>query len=233
MGPPPAFKGLSRLPGQHLAPASTNQVVHGIPSSKQVIPRSEPAQIDTAPTNVGGITAQLRFPVCVGESSEGGAPAESGWAPESLMKGPGPGPRPATTLPLDIAGAVQDHVEAPRLCRRGGLQPAIGVEPQPARRAFVFNFRPTTCPTSSCVAGMTLAVGADSQRRQQRSARTLADAGTVVTADGSLSAQWEAHIVVTSDGCEILTDRRTSKPTGHSGSSRGAGPSPSGIKPAW
>ena len=29
----------------------------------------------------------------------------------------------------------------------------------------------------------------------------------VVTVDGSLSAQWEHTIVVTTDGCEILTDR--------------------------
>jgi len=29
----------------------------------------------------------------------------------------------------------------------------------------------------------------------------------MVTVDGSLSAQWEHTIVVSSDGCEILTDR--------------------------
>ena len=37
--------------------------------------------------------------------------------------------------------------------------------------------------------------------------RTLKDRWTVVTVDGSLSAQWEHTIVVASDGCEILTDR--------------------------
>ena len=35
--------------------------------------------------------------------------------------------------------------------------------------------------------------------------RTLADRWTIVTADGSLSAQWEHTVVVTKDGCEILT----------------------------
>jgi methionyl aminopeptidase len=37
--------------------------------------------------------------------------------------------------------------------------------------------------------------------------RTLRDRWTVVTVDGSLSAQWEHTIAVTGDGCEILTDR--------------------------
>ena len=37
--------------------------------------------------------------------------------------------------------------------------------------------------------------------------RTLRDGWTVVTKDGNLSAQWEHTILVTSDGCEILTDR--------------------------
>ena len=37
-----------------------------------------------------------------------------------------------------------------------------------------------------------------------KAARTTA---AVVTVDGGLSAQWEHTIAVTSDGCEILTDR--------------------------
>jgi methionyl aminopeptidase len=35
--------------------------------------------------------------------------------------------------------------------------------------------------------------------------RQLDDGWTVVTADGSLSAQWEHMIAVTEDGAEILT----------------------------
>jgi methionyl aminopeptidase len=35
--------------------------------------------------------------------------------------------------------------------------------------------------------------------------RVLDDGWTVVTADGSLSAQFEHTILVTRDGCEILT----------------------------
>ena len=35
--------------------------------------------------------------------------------------------------------------------------------------------------------------------------RHLEDGWTIVTADGSLSAQWEHTVVVTRDGCEIMT----------------------------
>lgn len=36
--------------------------------------------------------------------------------------------------------------------------------------------------------------------------RMLEDGWTIVTADGSLSAQWEHTVVVTRDGCEIMTE---------------------------
>ena len=37
--------------------------------------------------------------------------------------------------------------------------------------------------------------------------KTLSDGWTVITSDGSLSAQWEHTVLVTKDGYEILTDR--------------------------
>ena len=33
------------------------------------------------------------------------------------------------------------------------------------------------------------------------------DGWTVITKDGNLSAQWEHTVLVTKNGCEILTDR--------------------------
>ena len=36
--------------------------------------------------------------------------------------------------------------------------------------------------------------------------RELADGWTIVTADGSLSAQWEHTVVVTQSGCERMTE---------------------------
>ena len=53
---------------------------------------------------------------------------------------------------------------------------------------------------------MTLAVE-PSLNAGSKDCRTLKDRWTVVTRDGRMSAQWEHTIVVTSDGCEILTDR--------------------------
>jgi methionyl aminopeptidase len=39
--------------------------------------------------------------------------------------------------------------------------------------------------------------------------RQLGDGWTIVTADGSLSAQFEHTVLVTRDGCEILTPSPT------------------------
>ncbi len=43
--------------------------------------------------------------------------------------------------------------------------------------------------------------------------RHLDDGWTIVTADGSLSAQWEHTVVVTADGCEITTALREAAPS--------------------
>jgi methionyl aminopeptidase len=39
----------------------------------------------------------------------------------------------------------------------------------------------------------------------RRDVRLLPDGWTVITRDHSLSAQWEHTILVTRDGCEVLT----------------------------
>jgi len=41
----------------------------------------------------------------------------------------------------------------------------------------------------------------------RRHVKLLADGWTVVTKDHSLSAQWEHTVLVTEDGCEVLTRR--------------------------
>ena len=73
-------------------------------------------------------------------------------------------------------------------------------------RIVPFNFRTDELPNVTLRPGMTLAVEPILNAGSKR-CRTLKDRWTVVTQDGSLSAQWEHTIVVTSDGCEILTDR--------------------------
>jgi methionyl aminopeptidase len=42
----------------------------------------------------------------------------------------------------------------------------------------------------------------------KRHVKVLPDGWTVVTKDHSLSAQWEHTVLVTPDGCEVLTRRR-------------------------
>ena len=70
----------------------------------------------------------------------------------------------------------------------------------------VFNFRTEDLPNMILRSGMTLAIE-PIINEGNKLCRTLNDRWTVVTMDGSLSAQWEHTVLVTEDGCEILTDR--------------------------
>ena len=106
---------------------------------------------------------------------------------------------------LDIAGAVQDHVEANGYAvvedyTGHGVGRNLHEEPS------VFNYRTRDLPNVQLRAGMTLAVE-PILNAGAKHCRTLKDHWTVVTQDGSLSAQWEHTVLVTDQGCEILTDR--------------------------
>ena len=200
MGATPSFKGYHGFPASICA-SINNQVVHGIPSAKQVIRAGDLLKIDTG-AYFEGYHGDSCVSVCVGESSEE-ARRLSRVAQESLMKGLAQ-VKAGNTL-LDIAGAVQDHVEAHGYAvvedyTGHGVGRNLHEEPS------VFNFRTNDLPNVKLRPGMTLAVE-PILNAGSKVCRTLADRWTVVTADGSLSAQWEHTIVVTSDGCEILTDR--------------------------
>ena len=113
--------------------------------------------------------------------------------------------RAGNTL-LDIAGAVQDHVESHGYAvvedyTGHGIGRNLHEEPS------VFNYRTNQLPNVRLRPGMTLAVE-PILNAGGRACRTLRDGWTVVTADRSLSAQWEHTVVVTREGCDILTDRR-------------------------
>ena len=106
---------------------------------------------------------------------------------------------------LDIAGAVEDHVKANGFSvvedyTGHGVGRNLHEEPS------VFNFRTDDPPNVTLRPGMTLAIE-PILNAGSKACRTLKDRWTVVTRDGSLSAQWEHTVLVTSDGCEILTDR--------------------------
>ena len=200
MGATPSFMGYHGFPASICA-SINNEVVHGIPSNKRVIHAGDLLKVDTG-AYFDGYHGDSCITVCVGDVSEE-ARKLSRVAQESLMAGLSQ-IRAGNTL-LDIAGAVEDHVKANQFSvvedyTGHGVGRNLHEEPS------VFNFRTNDLPNVKLRPGMTLAVE-PILNAGSNACRTLKDRWTVVTKDGSLSAQWEHTIVVTSDVCEILTDR--------------------------
>jgi len=201
MGATPSFKGYHGFPASICA-SINHEVVHGIPSGKRVIRAGDLVKIDTG-AYFEGYHGDSCISLCVGEAASEEARRLTRVAQESLMKGLAR--IKAGNSLLDIAGAVQDHVEAHGYAvvedyTGHGVGRNLHEEPS------VFNFRTRDLPNMTLRAGMTLAVE-PILNAGSKACRTLKDRWTVVTEDGSLSAQWEHTIAVTSDGCEILTDR--------------------------
>ena len=201
MGATPSFKGYHGFPASICA-SINDEVVHGIPSSKRVIRAGDLLKVDTG-AYFEGYHGDSCVTICVGEGVPDAARTLSRVAQESLMKGLAT-VKAGSTL-LELAGAVQDHVEAHGFAvvedyTGHGVGRNLHEEPS------VFNYRTRDLPNMVLRPGMTLAVE-PILNAGSRACRTLKDRWTVVTVDGSFSAQWEHTIVVTSDGCEILTDR--------------------------
>jgi methionyl aminopeptidase len=201
MGATPSFKGYHGFPASICA-SINNEVVHGIPNAKRLIEAGDLIKIDTG-AYFEGYHGDSCVTICVGEGVPEQARTLSRVAQESLMKGLAQ-IKAGNTL-LDIAGAVQDHVEAHGFAvvedyTGHGVGRNLHEEPS------VFNYRTRDLPNLKLRPGMTLAVE-PILNAGSKACRTLKDRWTVITVDGSLSAQWEHTIAVTSDGCEILTDR--------------------------
>ncbi len=201
MGATPSFKGYHGFPASICA-SINNEVVHGIPSAKRVIKAGDLVKIDTG-AYYEGFHGDSCVTLCVGEGVPEEARRLSRVAQESLMQGLAT-VKAGSTL-LELAGAVQDHVEAHGYAvvedyTGHGVGRNLHEEPS------VFNYRTRDLPNMQLRAGMTLAVE-PILNAGSKACRTLKDRWTVVTVDGSLSAQLEHTIVVTSDGCDILTDR--------------------------
>jgi methionyl aminopeptidase len=201
MGAVPSFKGYHGFPASICA-SINNEVVHGIPSGKRVIKAGDLMKIDTG-AYFDGYHGDSCVTICVGEGVPDHARTLARVAQESLMKGLAT-VKAGSTL-LELAGAVQDHVEAHGFAvvedyTGHGVGRNLHEEPS------VFNYRTRELPNMKLRPGMTLAVE-PILNAGSKACRTLKDRWTVVTVDGSLSAQWEHTIAVTSDGCEILTDR--------------------------
>ena len=200
MGATPSFKGYHGFPASICA-SINNEVVHGIPSSKRVIRKGDLLKVDTG-AYFEGYHGDSCVTICVGDASEE-AQTLSRVARESLMAGLAQ-VKAGNTL-LDIAGAVEDHVKSNGFSvvedyTGHGVGRNLHEEPS------VFNFRTDDLPNVTLRPGMTLAIE-PILNAGSKACRTLKDRWTVVTRDGSLSAQWEHTVLVTSDGCEILTDR--------------------------
>jgi methionyl aminopeptidase len=200
MGAVPSFKGYHGFTGTICA-SINNEVVHGIPSVKRVIRDGDLLKVDTG-AQFEGYHGDSCVTICVGAVPDE-ARQLSLVAQQSLMQGLAQ-IRAGNTL-LDIAAAVQDHVEAHGYAvvedyTGHGVGRNLHEEPS------VFNYRTRELPNVTLRAGMTLAVE-PILNAGSKGCRTLKDHWTVITQDGSLSAQWEHTVLVTETGCEILTDR--------------------------
>lgn len=200
MGATPSFKGYHGFPASICA-SINNEVVHGIPSPKRVIRQGDLLKVDTG-AYFEGYHGDSCITICLGDAPQE-AQTLSRVAKEALMAGLSQ-VKAGNTL-LDIAGAVEDHVKANGFSvvedyTGHGVGRNLHEEPS------VFNFRTDELPNVTLRPGMTLAIE-PILNAGSKACRTLRDQWTVVTRDGSLSAQWEHTVLVTSDGCEILTDR--------------------------
>ena len=106
---------------------------------------------------------------------------------------------------MDIAGAIQDHVEANGFAIVEDFT-GHGVGRNLHEEPSVFNFRTREMPNVKLRSGMTLAIEPILNAKSKLT-RILADRWTAVTVDNSLSAQFEHTVLVTDSGYEILTDR--------------------------
>ncbi|MFN9620953.1 MAG: type I methionyl aminopeptidase [Synechococcaceae cyanobacterium] len=201
LGAVPSFKGYHGFPASICA-SINEEVVHGIPSARRTIRPGDLLKVDTG-AYYEGFHGDSCITLCVGEGVSEEAQRLSRVAQEALMKGLAT-VRAGSTL-LELAGAVQDHVEAHGYAVVEDFT-GHGVGRNLHEEPSVFNFRTRDLPDLTLRPGMTLAVE-PILNAGRKDCRTHKDRWTVVTVDGSLSAQWEHTIAVTSDGCEILTDR--------------------------
>jgi methionyl aminopeptidase len=195
-GAEPAFKGYHGYPATICA-SINEQVVHGIPSKRRLV------QGDVVSVDMG---AKLEgfFGDCAVTVPVGGIAQEAAEllrvTEEALFHGIDtvrPGARVS-----DIGAAVQQHVEAHgysvvREFVGHGIGTALHEEPQ------IANYGPRgRGPRLS--EGMVFAIE-PMVNAGRPEVKVLSDGWTAVTRDGSLSAHFEHTVVVSAEGCEILT----------------------------
>lgn len=200
MGAIPSLKGYRGFPAT-LCTSLNNEAVHGIPSPKRVIQSGDVLKVDTC-AYYQGFHGDSCITLAVGDISAEAANFIR-VAEEALYKGVEQ-VRAGNYL-IDIAGAVQDYVASNGYSiveDFTGHGVGRNIHEEPA----VFFFRTRELPNVKLRSGMTLTVEPILSAGSKQT-HLLSDGWTVVTADHSLAAQFEHTVLVTEDGCEILSDR--------------------------
>jgi methionyl aminopeptidase len=200
MGATPSFKGYHGFPAS-LCTSINNEVVHGIPNRKKVIREGDVLKVDTG-AFFQGFHGDSCITIAVGPVTDHAAKLIR-VAEEALYKGIEQ-VKEGNFL-MDLAGAVQDHVEA------NGFKvveefTGHGVGRNLHEEPSVFNTRTHDLKNVRLREGMTLAIEPIVNAGSRRT-KILRDRWTAVTVDNSLSAQFEHTVLVTKTGYEILTDR--------------------------
>ena len=195
-GAEPAFKGYHGYPATICA-SLNDQVVHGIPARHKLV-EGDILSIDMG-AKLDGYYGDSAVTVPVGRVSPDAAKLlrvteESLFRAIDMVK---PGARVS-----DLGAAVQEHVEANgfsvvREFVGHGIGTSLHEEPQ------IANYGPAGHgPRLS--EGMVFAIE-PMVNAGKADVKVLSDGWTAVTRDGQLSAHFEHSVVVTRDGCEILT----------------------------
>jgi methionyl aminopeptidase len=195
-GAEPAFKGYHGYPATICA-SMNEQVVHGIPSDRKLV-EGDILSIDMG-AKLDGYYGDCAVTVPVGKVSPEAAKLLR-VTEESLFRAID-AVRPAARV-SDIGAAVQAHVEANgfsivREFVGHGIGTSLHEEPQ------IANYGPGG-RGPRLAEGMVIAIE-PMVNLGKAAVKVLSDGWTAVTRDGSLSAHFEHTVVVTRDGCEILT----------------------------
>ncbi len=196
----PSFKGYHGFPAS-ICSSINNEVVHGIPSAKKVIREGDVLKVDTG-AFFQGFHGDSCITIGVGQVSAKAAHLIE-VAETALYKGIAE--VKAGAYLLDLAGAIQDYVEA-NGCTVVEDFTGHGVGRNLHEEPSVFNFRTRELPNVKLREGMVLAIE-PIINQGSKDVKILGDKWTAVTLDRALSAQFEHTVLVTSDGYEILTDR--------------------------
>ena len=195
-GAEPAFKGYHGFPAT-ICSSVNEQVVHGIPSERE-LREGDVVSIDMG-AKLNGFFGDSAVTVPIGQVSEEAMNLLS--ATEEALFRAIDVVRPNARV-SDIGAAVQAHVEGQgfsvvREFVGHGIGTELHEEPQ------IANYGPAG-RGPRLAEGMVLAIE-PMVNAGKAAVKVLSDGWTAVTRDGSLSAHFEHTVVVTRDGCEILT----------------------------